>query len=279
MGNKQSQSRETTSPTNSHNNNNISNNASTVPESSSNDNNNQENNTIQNNNSNNITDQLQQLFISNSRSRNSNSTSSQINNETTTTTTANTTMPNDLSNMLSSLFSSSPSAGSSYSSSNNNNSTLASSISRTISGNSGGGGGGRLRIFERNGAYFAYANGRLIQLQAPRTCPYCNKQINPFQEEYELHVVKCMTKPRIKSVTFEVTAEHSELINGDKECMICYEEYEIGQMVSRLECFCVFHKSCLETWLSRKQCCPLHMESNSASKAGDDAGGGGRGDS
>jgi len=84
-----------------------------------------------------------------------------------------------------------------------------------------------------------------------------------------LHVVKCMTKPRIKSVTFEVTkTDHQELIDGDKECMICYEEYEKGQMVSRLECFCVYHKSCLENWLSRKQCCPLHMESNSVS-AGD----------
>lgn len=258
MGNKQSQSREN-SPTNNNNND-----ASTVPESTSNE---QENNTIQSN-SDNITDQLQQLFLSNSRrSRNSNSTSSPTNNETANTAATQ----NDLSNMLSSLFSSSSPSSSSNS---NNNSTLASSISRTISGNNSG----RLRIFERNGAYFAYVNGRLIQLQAPKTCPYCNKQINPFQEEYELHVVKCMTKPRIKSVTFEVTAEHSELISGDKECMICYEEYEIGQMVSRLECFCVFHKSCLENWLSRKQCCPLHMESNSASKADGDGGGGIAGD-
>ena len=214
MGNKQSQSREN-SPTNNNNNND----ASTVPESTSNE---QENNTIQSN-SDNITDQLQQLFLSNSRrSRNSNSTSSPTNNETANTAATQ----NDLSNMLSSLFSSS--SPSSSSSNSNNNSTLASSISRTISGNNSG----RLRIFERNGAYFAYVNGRLIQLQAPRTCPYCNKQINPFQEEYELHVVKCMTKPRIKSVTFEVTAEHSELISGDKECMICYEEY--GKLKKKL---------------------------------------------
>lgn len=68
-----------------------------------------------------------------------------------------------------------------------------------------------------------------------------------------------MTKPRIKHHTFEVTdsEEHKNLV-GD-ECTICFEEYEIGQTLARLECFCVFHKPCLDNWLSRKQCCPLHL--------------------
>jgi len=250
MGNKQSQSREHL-PTQTT--------ASTVPDSS-----NGEEITIQDS-SGNITDQLQNLFTT--RSRNSNSTSSTTNNSSAATPGAveTSTNVNDLSNMLSSLFtSSSSSTSAANNSAASNNSALASLNSlRTSSGSSAG---SRVRIFERNGAYFAYVNNRLIQLQAPKSCPVCNKQINPFQEEYDLHVVKCMTKPRIKSVTFEVTeTDNLELIDGDRECMICYDEYEKGQMVSRLECFCVFHKNCLENWLSRKQCCPLHMESNSVS--------------
>lgn len=118
----------------------------------------------------------------------------------------------------------------------------------------------RTRVFERNGALFAYVNGRVVQLQAPRKCPYCHKQINPFQEEYDLHVVKCMTKPRIKSVCFAVAETDTDLLEEDRECTICFEEYEIGQTCARLECFCVFHKACLDSWLSRKQCCPLHMK-------------------
>lgn len=257
MGNKQSQSREHLPTQNQTT-------ASTVPDSS-----NGEEITIQDSSAN-ITDQLQNLFTT--RSRNSNSTSSIINNSATTSAAVETsTNVNDLSSMLSNLFTSSSSSTNHSSAANNsaasNNSALASLNSlRTISGSSAG---SRVRIFERNGAYFAYVNNRLIQLQAPKSCPVCDKQINPFQEEYDLHVVKCMTKPRIKSVTFEVTEiDHQELIDGDRECLICYDEYEKGQMVSRLECFCVFHKNCLENWLSRKQCCPLHMENNSVN-AGD----------
>jgi hypothetical protein len=240
--------------------------ASTVPDSS-----NGEEITIQDPTVN-ITDQLQNLFTT--RSRNPNSTSSAtINSAAAPATVENSTSVNEFSNMLSSLFTSSSSSNTApadNSAAASNNSALASLNSlRTISGSSQGSAGSRVRIFERNGAYFTYVNNRLIQLQAPKKCPVCEKQINPFQEEYDLHVVKCMTKPRIKSVTFEVTeTDHQELIDGDKECMICYEEYEKGQMVSRLECFCVYHKSCLENWLSRKQCCPLHMESNSVG-AGD----------
>lgn len=78
-------------------------------------------------------------------------------------------------------------------------------------------------------------------------------------EDYEIHVVKCMTKPRIKYVTFELAADSDkdqELVG--EECTICFEEFSLGDTLARLECFCVFHKACLDNWLSRKQCCPLH---------------------
>lgn len=182
-----------------------------------------------------------QLFGSSPRQRNSPSSSSQNNGPATNleqlvsrTGRPEQNAPPDISNFLNSIFGPSQTPNRSSSS--------------------------RARIFERNGALFAYVNGRVIQLQAPRTCQYCNKQINPFQEEYDLHVVKCMTKPRIKSLTFVVSETDTELLDPDRECMICFEEYKVGQTCARLECFCVFHKACLDNWLSRKQCCPLHMK-------------------
>lgn len=116
----------------------------------------------------------------------------------------------------------------------------------------------RTRIFERNGILYAYVGGRLMQLPGPKKCKFCDKLINPLREDYEIHVVKCMTKPRVTHDTFEVTEDGNQAIIGE-ECPICLDEYEVGQMCARLECLCIFHKSCLDNWLSRKQCCPLHV--------------------
>ena len=122
-----------------------------------------------------------------------------------------------------------------------------------------------------------YHNGRLFMNRGePKKCEYCGKMVNPMREDPEIHMVKCMTKPRIKHTVFELEEpkmSRTELGEGDndnnkdknsnsnlidEECTICFDEYKIGDKLARLECFCVFHKSCLDNWLSRKQCCPLH---------------------
>jgi len=42
------------------------------------------------------------------------------------------------------------------------------------------------------------------------------------------------------------------------ECIICFEPFLSGHVVSRCECMCVFHRDCLATWLHRSNYCPLH---------------------
>lgn len=45
----------------------------------------------------------------------------------------------------------------------------------------------------------------------------------------------------------------------DAECMICMEEFEVGQEMGRLECFCRFHLGCIKGWFERKAGkCPVH---------------------
>lgn len=44
------------------------------------------------------------------------------------------------------------------------------------------------------------------------------------------------------------------------ECVICFEEFEVGESIARLECLCRYHKSCIREWFDRKGNgdCPVH---------------------
>lgn len=42
------------------------------------------------------------------------------------------------------------------------------------------------------------------------------------------------------------------------ECSICMVEYEIGDRLVRLECWCKFHEECIVEWFGRKAECPVH---------------------
>lgn len=47
---------------------------------------------------------------------------------------------------------------------------------------------------------------------------------------------------------------------GINECVICFEEFEPGDRVGRLECLCVYHEQCILGWFQRKGVgsCPIH---------------------
>ncbi|KAI0450599.1 hypothetical protein F5B21DRAFT_517331 [Xylaria acuta] len=47
---------------------------------------------------------------------------------------------------------------------------------------------------------------------------------------------------------------------GDVECTICLEEFKVGDQMARLECFCRFHRSCIDSWfVNRPGRCPIHQ--------------------
>lgn len=43
-----------------------------------------------------------------------------------------------------------------------------------------------------------------------------------------------------------------------QECSICMVEYEVGERLVRLECWCKFHEECIMEWFGRKRECPVH---------------------
>lgn len=49
----------------------------------------------------------------------------------------------------------------------------------------------------------------------------------------------------------------------DAECMVCLEDFEVGQEMGRLECFCRFHLRCIKGWFEKKPGkCPVHGVDN-----------------
>ncbi|TNN50215.1 E3 ubiquitin-protein ligase ZNRF2 [Liparis tanakae] len=64
-------------------------------------------------------------------------------------------------------------------------------------------------------------------------CPVCSKYVS--SEEMDLHLVLCLTKPR-------VTYNEDVLTKDAGECAICLEELVQGDTIARLPCLCIYHK-------------------------------------
>ncbi|KAF2822636.1 FYVE-domain-containing protein [Ophiobolus disseminans] len=63
---------------------------------------------------------------------------------------------------------------------------------------------------------------------------------------------------------FPFTATEKDCIDADgneEECIICFEEYEAGDKMARLVCWCKFHEKCIKEWWSKKGrgACPTHQ--------------------
>ncbi|EKV11607.1 hypothetical protein PDIG_17700 [Penicillium digitatum PHI26] len=118
-------------------------------------------------------------------------------------------------------------------------------------------------------------------------CPVCRRQFLPLSpdrplEARQAHTRACIegylrpTPPsRTSSVQLgpplphlppathmlQFVATEKDCLGEDgqaAECTICMEDYEVGQILARLECLCKFHKHCIVDWFERKMECPVH---------------------
>lgn len=67
----------------------------------------------------------------------------------------------------------------------------------------------------------------------------------------DLHLVMCLTKPRI-------TYNEDVLSKDTGECAICLEELQQGDTIARLPCLCIYHKGCIDEWFEVNRSCPEH---------------------
>ena len=95
---------------------------------------------------------------------------------------------------------------------------------------------------------------------------------NGSEEARERHIRECIgrlsaqtqagdSSPATPVGMIHFQATEKDCIGEDgtpQECTICMEEYQVGGQLTRLECFCKFHKACIVDWFQRKQECPVH---------------------
>uniref|UniRef100_H3D617 RING-type E3 ubiquitin transferase n=1 Tax=Tetraodon nigroviridis TaxID=99883 RepID=H3D617_TETNG len=80
-------------------------------------------------------------------------------------------------------------------------------------------------------------------------CPVCSRFVS--SEEMDLHLVLCLTKPR-------VTYNEDVLMKDTGECAICLDELLQGDTIARLPCLCIYHKGCIDKWFDVNRSCPEH---------------------
>jgi len=81
-------------------------------------------------------------------------------------------------------------------------------------------------------------------------CPICCKQVLP--DDIEVHLVMCLTRPRINYNEDRLTESKNE------ECVICLEDLDAGEVIARLPCLCIYHKVCIDKWFQVNRSCPEH---------------------
>ncbi|GAW20685.1 hypothetical protein ANO14919_101940 [Xylariales sp. No.14919] len=118
-------------------------------------------------------------------------------------------------------------------------------------------------------------------------CPVCHcelpsRHLPLYEDLREAHIDYCITlhsggssrtaaatesgshgtpPPRTTRRTrmFPYVATEKDCAN-DAECTICLEEFKVGDEMARLECFCRFHRSCIDSWfINRPGRCPVHQ--------------------
>ena len=123
------------------------------------------------------------------------------------------------------------------------------------------------------------------RLRESDICPICRRALPPKgidgdETAREAHIMDCIssrdttsssapggrqalmqTPSRAPVQMLPFVATEKDCLGEDgnpQECSICMVEYDVGDLLARLECLCRFHRECIVGWFGIKQECPLH---------------------
>jgi hypothetical protein len=94
-------------------------------------------------------------------------------------------------------------------------------------------------------------------------CPVCCIDLSILESHAkEEHVRTCLESLGQSPSTFKgrylvYTLKGSSPLVGS-ECVICFEEFQEGEKIARLECLCNYHRVCIRGWFAKNNLCPVH---------------------
>ncbi|TKA58725.1 hypothetical protein B0A49_12412 [Cryomyces minteri] len=106
------------------------------------------------------------------------------------------------------------------------------------------------------------ADAGALSTSLPAPSPSTSSSITPS------HVPPQGQRPRASShrqnrmLVYRATEKDCLAEDGTPaECVICFEEFEVGDEMGRLECLCKFHRGCIRKWWDTKGAgsCPTHQ--------------------
>ncbi|GAA5842477.1 hypothetical protein JCM9279_005395 [Rhodotorula babjevae] len=133
----------------------------------------------------------------------------------------------------------------------------------------GGGGGGPHSILSPQAFFPASPSlGSVTPSEAAASdvselveCPVCGTTLASVggKAEQEQHIRDCLDTGggTVSSGRYLVFKLPPGPLVG-QECAVCFDDFALGDTISRLVCLCTFHKLCIDDWLSRGHSCPVH---------------------
>ncbi|KAG5442639.1 E3 ubiquitin-protein ligase znrf1 [Clonorchis sinensis] len=73
-----------------------------------------------------------------------------------------------------------------------------------------------------------------------------------------LHLSSLLFRHLQSGSSVRATYNVDRLTQNTGECAICLEDLAEGDLIARLQCLCVYHKKCIDSWFKRRPVCPVH---------------------
>uniref|UniRef100_A0A2N9HLW3 RING-type E3 ubiquitin transferase n=1 Tax=Fagus sylvatica TaxID=28930 RepID=A0A2N9HLW3_FAGSY len=128
------------------------------------------------------------------------------------------------------------------------------------------------RLLERSGhqgcnnsinVEITYTTKECIVIQLPDSIPTIESSIDALENINTMDSVendafeKVNTMDSVEKDAFKDTIEKNAFEDSIEKCIICLEEYEIGDLVYQMSCLHVYHEDCIARWLDDSQSCPV----------------------